>query len=44
MPFFFFFASSNKRGKTDVRIRGERSEENMKEAVSWVIKGVMHVQ
>lgn len=42
--FFFFFASGNKRGKTDVRIRGERSEENMKEAVSWVIKGVMHVQ
>lgn len=37
------FVSSNKR-KTDVTIRGERSEENMKEAVSWVIKGVMHVQ
>lgn len=35
--------SSNK-GKTDVRISGLRSEENMKEAVSWVIKGVMHVQ
>ena len=32
------FVSSNKR-KIDVRIRGERSEENMEEAVSWVIKG-----
>lgn len=37
------FGSSNKK-KIDVRIRGERSEENMKEAVSRVIKGVMHVQ
>lgn len=35
--------SGNKR-EIDVRIRGERREENMKEAVSWVIKGVMHVQ
>lgn len=41
---FIFYVSGNKRGKTDVRIKGERSEENMKEAVSWVIKGVMHVQ
>lgn len=37
------FVSSNKK-KIDVRITGERSEENIKEAVSWVIKGVMHVQ